>query len=401
MKVKKWVVREHIEGTPDVDRVYEKVVEDIDVDLTPDGMLCGTLYVSVDPYLQGIALDTPLGLHMGADSIMEVLEAGPLAAHRPGDLVQGFGGWQSHVVGNGRSDALADGHLPHGLPRLPASRSALVRRRAAPGDGARLHGGPGMTAWGTLTMFLTARPGRHARHQRRVGRRGVAGRPVGPDRRGPRGRNDVESAQGGVPDTAGVRRGGPLPAGRRTASVRDALTAAAPGGVDRYFDNLGGAVTDAVFSMLNVGSQVAVCWQWATQVGRDAVGPRLLPYIMFPRTTVRGIFSLEWFTDANWRALHTEVGGRVRRGKLVCDHTLHHGFDSIPTPTGASTTTGRPTWARSWSSCECGRRPGGHASHRGAVPGLCRSAEDEGDPRLSPEPRRQWRRSSRPGHRRT
>lgn len=91
MKIKKWVVREHVKGVPDTDRVYEKVVEDIDVDLAPDEMLLRTLYVSVDPYLQGIALDTPLGGHMGADSIMEVLEAGPLAAHRPGDLVQGFG----------------------------------------------------------------------------------------------------------------------------------------------------------------------------------------------------------------------------------------------------------------------------------------------------------------------
>ncbi|MGW3502998.1 hypothetical protein ACWDMY_20195, partial [Streptomyces globisporus] len=101
MKIAKWVVREHMEGVPDVDRVYEKVVEHVDVTLAPDEMLLRTLYVSVDPYLQGITLDTPIGRHMGADSIMEVVEAGPRAAHRVGDLVQGFGGWRTHVVSTG------------------------------------------------------------------------------------------------------------------------------------------------------------------------------------------------------------------------------------------------------------------------------------------------------------
>lgn len=57
--------------------------------------------------------------------------------------------------------------------------------------------------------------------------------------------------------------------------VRQALLLAAPDRVDRYFDNLGGTVTDAVFTMLNVDSQVAVCWPWATTANGDLTGPRL------------------------------------------------------------------------------------------------------------------------------
>jgi NADPH-dependent curcumin reductase CurA len=93
---------------------------------------------------------------------------------------------------------------------------------------------------------------------------------------------------------------------------------------------MGGSVTDVVFSMLRVNSQVAVCWQWATQVGNDYVGPRLLPYIMFPRTTIRGIFSLEWFTKQNWDALHDELGGMVHRGEIAYHQTIRRGFDNIP-----------------------------------------------------------------------
>lgn len=120
MRASKWVVREHIEGVPDVERVYGQVEEEIDTELAPDEMLLRTRYVSVDPYLQGIALDTPLGGHMGADSIMEVLEAGPLAAHRPGDLVQGFGGWRTHLVSNGAA-----------TPGRPARSRWSSRRSAA------------------------------------------------------------------------------------------------------------------------------------------------------------------------------------------------------------------------------------------------------------------------------
>ncbi|WP_299534461.1 NADP-dependent oxidoreductase [uncultured Streptomyces sp.] len=330
MKISKWVVREHVEGVPDVDRVYAKVVEDVEVDLAPDEMLLKTLYVSVDPYLQGIALDTPLGAHMGADSIMEVLEAGPRAAHRPGDLVQGFGGWRSHVIGTGAAALWQTGTFPMVFPayrRLDPGRydDALPLATALSSMG-----GPGMTAWGTLRTFLAAGPNDTLVVS---GASGSVGTLVGQLAR--------LSGARVVGTTSSPRKAEYLKRlgfdavvryrqGDDADSVRHALASAAPDGVDRYFDNLGGAVTDAVFPMLNIDSRVAVCWQWATQVGRDAVGPRLLPYLMFPRATVRGIFSLEWFTEENWCALHAELGDLVRRGEVVCDHTLYHGFDSIP-----------------------------------------------------------------------
>src|SRR5438128_7607842 len=116
MKIEKWVVREHVEGVPDVGRIYEKVVEDVDVQLADDEMLLRTRYVSIDPYLQGICLDTPIGDHMGADSIMEVIAAGPNALHRVGDLVDGFGGWRTHVVSDGKEALWQTGTFPMVFP---------------------------------------------------------------------------------------------------------------------------------------------------------------------------------------------------------------------------------------------------------------------------------------------
>ncbi|MFJ6609034.1 MDR family NADP-dependent oxidoreductase [Streptomyces sp. NPDC091289] len=335
MKIAKWVVREHVEGVPDVDRVYEKVVENVDVTLAPDEMLLRTLYVSVDPYLQGIALDTPIGRHMGADSIMEVVEAGPRAAHRAGDLVQGFGGWRTHVISTGAAELWQTGTFPMVFPAYRRLDPRWYDDALPLPTALSVMGGPGMTAWGTLSKYMTISPGETLVIS---GASGAVGALVG-QLAALAGARVIGTTSS--PEKADYLTGLGFDAvivyrhGDGEATVREALARAAPDGVDRYFDNLGGTVTDAVFPMLNIGSQVAVCWQWATQVGNEDTGPRLLPYLMFPRATVRGIFSLEWFTDQNWQDLHTELGGRVRRGEVVCDHTLHHGFDRIPAAYGS------------------------------------------------------------------
>ncbi len=330
MRIEKWVVREHRDGVPHVGSKYAKVTEDVDVTLRPDQMLLRTRYVSIDPYLHGIALDTPIGDHMGADSVMEVIEAGPEAAHRVGDLVQGFGGWRTHVISDGASQLWQTGTFPMVFPayrRLdPAAYDDALPLSTALG----VMGGSGMTAWGTLTKFMTVRPGDTVVVS---GASGSVGTLVGQlaKRAGARVVGTTSSERKapyltslGFDEVVHYRQGDDAD------RVRESLLRAAPDGVDRYFDNLGGAVTDAVFTMLNVDSQVAVCWQWASQVANDHSGPRLLPYIMYPRTTIRGIFSLEWFTEENWTALHKELGQLVRDGEVAYHQTVHRGFDAIP-----------------------------------------------------------------------
>jgi NADPH-dependent curcumin reductase CurA len=48
------------------------------------------------------------------------------------------------------------------------------------------------------------------------------------------------------------------------------------------------------------------------------------------RTTIRGIFAPEWFTDDNWLALHEDLGGLVRAGEITYSQTIGQGFDEIP-----------------------------------------------------------------------
>jgi NADPH-dependent curcumin reductase CurA len=330
MKIEKWVVREHVDGVPDVSRIYEKVVEEVEVELKEDEMLLKSLYISVDPYLQGICLDTPIGDHMGADSIMEVLQAGPRAAFQVGDLVQGFGGWRSHLIGTGAPALWQTGTFPMVFPAYRKLNPQHYDDTLPISTALSVLGGPGMTAWGTLNKFMTIKSGDTVMIS---GASGSIGTLVGQlaKRAGAR-----VVGTTGSPEKAkylidlGFDEVIDYKQGDDAVQVRDALRKALPDGIDKYFDSLGGTVTDVAFSMLNINSQVAVCWQWATQVGQDYVGPRLLPYIMFPRATIRGIFALEWFTEQNWNALHDELGGMIRSGEIHYNQTVHRGFDSLP-----------------------------------------------------------------------
>ncbi|GAB7046312.1 MDR family NADP-dependent oxidoreductase [Catenuloplanes indicus] len=330
MRIEKWVVRRHLDGLPNTEKIYEKVVEDVPVTLRADEMLFRTRYVSVDPYLHGLALETPIGEHMIADSIMEVVEAGPDAAFRAGDLVQGYGGWRSHVIGTGGEVLWQGESFPMVFPayRLlnPAHYDDVLPVATALG----VMGGPGITAWGTLAHFMTIRPDDTLVIS---GASGAVGTIVGQlaKRAGARVVGTTSSPEkAGFLTDLGFDAVVPFRHGDDPDRVREELLKAAPNGVDRYFDNLGGTITDVVFGMLTVHSQVAVCWQWATQVNRDYTGPRLLPYIMQPRTTIRGIFAHEWFTEENLTAMRDELGGMIRRGELRFRQTIYRGFDEIP-----------------------------------------------------------------------
>ncbi|MEU0400895.1 NADP-dependent oxidoreductase [Streptomyces sp. NPDC006197] len=330
MKLEKWVVREHAEGVPDVNRVYEKVVEEFDVTLKDDEMLLKTRYVSVDPFLNGLTQVTPLGHHAPGMSIMEVLDAGPDASFRPGDLVEGFGGWRTHVVSDGSPYVWDTGSFEFDVSPFRKLHTERYDHELPLTTALGVMGIPGLTAWGTMTKFFTVEPGDTVVVS---GATGAIGTLVGQlaKRAGAR-----VVGTTGTPEKAEYLTGLGFDEvivyrqGDDADTVYPALRRAAPDGVDKYFDNMGGTFTDAVFTMLNRYSQVAVSWQWETTVGGDRVGPRLLEHIMRPRTTIRGIYAQDWYTEEDFAALHEELGGMIRRGEVRYDQTVHQGFDSIP-----------------------------------------------------------------------
>ena len=69
----------------------------------------------------------------------------------------------------------------------------------------------------------------------------------------------------------------------------DRLATACPNGIDVYFDNMGGAVTDAVVTLLNLKARVAVCGQSSQyNLDRPEQGPRWLRNLIIKRAKVQG-----------------------------------------------------------------------------------------------------------------
>ncbi|WP_243795197.1 NADP-dependent oxidoreductase [Saccharopolyspora gloriosae] len=245
--------------------------------------------------------------------------------------MQGWGGWRSHSIGNGAPDQIWTGRSFLVFPPYRKLERGHYDEALPLSSALGVLGGSGMTAWGTMTKFLDVRPGNVVLVS---GASGCVGSLVGQLAKRAGAARVVATTSSpskeqylrglGFDEVLVYRHGDSF------EQVRAALREAAPDGVDRYFDNLGGAITDAAFTMLNIDGKVAVCWQWGHQIASDDVGPRLLPMIMYPRATIRGIYAMEWFTADNWAALREELGGLIRSGEIRSDQTVFHGIDAIP-----------------------------------------------------------------------
>ena len=102
-----------------------------------------------------------------------------------------------------------------------------------------------------------------------------------------------------------------------------------PDGIDAYFDNVGGPITDAVFPNLSVGARVAICGQISQyNLEKPELGPRLFPYLIVKRATVRGFLVFEYF-DRLSEGL-TKLTEWVQAGKLKYRERITEGIENAP-----------------------------------------------------------------------
>lgn len=110
----------------------------------------------------------------------------------------------------------------------------------------------------------------------------------------------------------------------------DRLRAAAPGGVDVYFDNVGGTQLRATIEVMNVGGRIALCGALARQRagGEPDAGPGDLLAVIGKRLTLRG------FTTLDHLDLAPEFGRKLREwtaaGDIVRTETVVEGLENAP-----------------------------------------------------------------------
>lgn len=102
-----------------------------------------------------------------------------------------------------------------------------------------------------------------------------------------------------------------------------------PNGIDIYFDNIGGRVTDEVMRLLNTKARVAVCDQ-LSQYNSDELetGPRWLGQLVQKQAKIEG-FVVQQFSDRFEEALR-QLAAWLRERKLKHHEDIVEGLENAP-----------------------------------------------------------------------
>ncbi len=283
----------------------------------PGEVLLRVIWLSLDPYMRGRMNDTasyaapvPIGGVMEAGTVCEVI-ASNNPAFAKGDIVLGRAGWQTHALSDGKGLSKID-------PKIAPISTAIG-----------VLGMPGMTAYTGLLDIGKPQAGETV----------VVAAAAGP----------VGSAVGQIAKIKGARAVG-IAGGKdkcdyvkkefgfddcldhRDPDLAAKLKAACPKGIDVYFENVGGAVFEAVFPLLTNFARIPVCGLIAHYNDTEARPPKwaasLMRAILTKRLTFRG------FIVSDFAARHDDflrdMSQWVREGKVKYKEHVTEGLDSAP-----------------------------------------------------------------------
>ena len=284
--------------------------------------LTRTIYVSLDPYQWGYkrrGVDKP-GPPCHARTVAQVVES-RLAGYAPGDFVFNTNGWAEY------------GLMGEGVPRP----GYMVPRKLDPSLGRISY------AVGVLGMLgLTAYAGMLLMGDPKAGETAV-----------------VSAASGGVGQIAGqlakLRGARTVGIAGREEKVRfvtdelgfdacvshldpgmgEALRGACPDGVDVYFENVGGAVFEAVLPLFNPGARMTICGliaHYGDAPGEDARAALMArgePVFRARNVTVRDLFVGDFVAEHQDECLR-RMAEWVAAGKVKYLEDIRHGFETVP-----------------------------------------------------------------------
>jgi NADPH-dependent curcumin reductase len=107
-----------------------------------------------------------------------------------------------------------------------------------------------------------------------------------------------------------------------------ALKRACAGGIDVYFDNVGGPVLDVVLPLMNVASRLVVCGTIADYNADEPYAVRNWRSILVNRIHVQGIIVLDW-SDRFGEAIQA-LGAAYARGRLKTRESVVEGIENAP-----------------------------------------------------------------------
>jgi NADPH-dependent curcumin reductase len=276
-------------------------------------------YLSLDPYMRGrmddrksYATPVPLGGVMQGESVAVVITS-KNPGYSVGYIVLAHTGWRTHALSD-RAD----------LRKLDPTVAPVT-------TGLGVLGMPGFTAYAGLRVIGKPKPGETV----------VVAAASGP----------VGSLVGQLAKIGGARAVGIAGGPEKCAYIKDhlrfdaaidhrnpdfaaRLAAACPNGIDVYFENVGGAIWQAVLPLLNKFARVPVCGLIAQYngVGKGDGTDRLpatMREILSKSLTVRGFINYE-FAAQYYSAFLGEVGAGMAHGHIRYREDFVDGLENAP-----------------------------------------------------------------------
>jgi NADPH:quinone reductase len=278
-------------------------------------VLVHSQWLSLDPYMRGrmstarsYAKPTEVGEPMTAQAVGEVLESND-SRFAPGDTVVGQLGWQEYAVARGGTLRKVD-------PALAPPQTAL-----------HVLGGTGLTAYFGLFDVGAPKPGDAVVVSAAAGAVGqVVGQLAKIAGCGP-----VVGLAGSpekVSDLTGSY-GYDVGIDYKRDDVNSALKEACPNGIDVYFDNVGGALSETIFRRLALGARIPICGQVSQyNLTEPELAPRNLSFLIVFRARMQGFLINDYghrFPEG-LRRLARWLGD----GKLTYREDVTEGLENAP-----------------------------------------------------------------------
>ena len=285
----------------------------------PGQVLLRTLYLSLDPYMRGRMSDAPSyapPLAIGDLMVGGTVSRVALSRHRDfkvGDLVLGYTGWQDYALSDGQGLTAISPVEPHpsralgvlGMPGFTAYMGLLDIGRPVAGETLVVAAASG--AVGSVVGQLAKIKGCYVV--------GIAG---GEDKC----RYVVdELGFDGCVD-------------HRADDLPERLAAACPKGIDLYFENVGGAVFDAVLPLLNTKARIPVCGliaaynDTALPPGPDRLG-LLVGTLLRKRIKMQGFIVFDDY-GPRWSEFASAMAQWVQQDKVKVREDIVFGLENAP-----------------------------------------------------------------------
>ncbi|MGK7379647.1 NADP-dependent oxidoreductase [Planococcus sp. 1R117A] len=276
-------------------------------------VLVRTLYLSVDPYMRGRMRDTksyiapfPLNKALIGGAVAEVVESRS-ELFKPGDVVTGYMKWAEYSMVKEEKIRKVDTSIAPvtaylgilGMTGLTAYFGLLDIGKPQAGETVVVSGAAGAvgSAVGQIAKI---------RGTKVVG---IAGSDE---------KIDFLINELGFDHAVNYKKD----------SFQDDLKAALPDGVDVYFDNVGGEVSDAVINLLNKNARIPLCGAISSYNKEEDVGPRIQPALIKTSSLIQG------YTVGNYAAGFekgsADMAKWLQEGKLKFEETIVEGFDNTP-----------------------------------------------------------------------